>query len=296
LFFDQAITEYLRYLALAERSPETLDAVRYDLCSFKDDVELIKNGMVALSDVETKDVERHFEEAKSRGLASSTRRRRLINLRAFYRFCMQRGYAESDPTAGVPLPSIRYQQRRHLEPDEVMRFVRGAKRPAVKAIALVMFYTGMRIGEVCSLRLEDVDLERRQVRVIGKGRKERLIPLNESCVCVLKWYLQEVRPKVDSDRFFVTASGKLEPDYAGDLLRSEAKRLGFHGVSCHTFRHSFATALWKKKVDLITLSALLGHSSTQTTEIYTHMDPRMMVDAVLQLDSGEPPSHVASSS
>lgn len=284
MFLDQAVSDYLLHLELANRSPNTLRGAKRDLNLFREWVERRHNGMVTVAEVTEEDIRRFMLYQKERGLAPATRRRRLIVIRAFFSYLRKKAGLHSNPAEDIPLPSLERKLRRCLEPEEVERFVREALNPLVKAAALILYHTGLRAGEFCGIKFSDLDLTKRMVRVLGKGRKERIVPLNDSAALAFAWYITEVRPRINSEYVFVTSAGPLQPHYLGDLVRREARRLGFEGISCHSFRHSFATQLWRRHVDLLAISALLGHSSPQTTAIYAHIHPQVLVDAVAKLD------------
>lgn len=283
MFLDEAVSDYLLHLELANRSPNTVRAARRDLVLFREWVERRHNGMVEAAEVTEEDVRRYMLHLKDRGLTPGTRRRRLIVIRAFFGYLRKKAGLPSNPADEVPLPSLERKLRRCLEPEEVERFVREALNPLVKAAALILYHTGLRAGELCGIKFSDLDLTRRVVRVVGKGRKERVVPLNDSAALAFAWYIAEVRPRLNTGYVFVTSAGPLRPDYLGDLLRREARRLGFEGISCHSFRHSFATQLWRRNVDVLAIAALLGHSSPQTTAIYAHIHPKVLADAVAKL-------------
>jgi integrase/recombinase XerD len=283
VFLDEAIALYLRHLQLANRSPDTVRAAREDLTLFREWVEQRHNGPVEPGEVTEEDVASYLLHLRDRGRAPATGRRRLITIRACFGYLRRRGVVPSSPAEDIPLPSLERKLRRHLEPDELERFVREARSPLVKAAAVILYHTGLRVGELCGLRFCDVDFTRRTVRVIGKGRKERVVPLNDAAASALAWYVAEVRPHVNTGYVFVTGSGRLDPDYLGTLIRREAKRLGMEGVTPHAFRHSFATQLLRREVNLLAISALLGHSSPQTTAIYAHVSPQVLEQAVAKL-------------
>ena len=283
MFLDEAISRYMQYLELANRSSNTVRAVREDLKLFREWAELRHNGMVQAEEVTEEDVQSYLLHLKEIGRAPTTGRRRLIIIRAFFNYLRRRGVVPSNPADDIPLPSLERRLRRHLEPDELERFVREAKNPLVKAACIILYHTGLRVGEMCGLRFSDVDFNHRTLKVLGKGRKERVVPLNDAAASALAWYVSDVRPHVNTGYVFVTASGRLDPDYLGTLIRREAKRMGMEGVTPHSFRHSFATQLLRRDVNLLALSALLGHSSPQTTAIYAHVHPQILKEAVSRL-------------
>lgn len=283
MFLEEAISGYLEELKLANCSHNTLKAARLDLGAFRAWVEVRHNGMVQPEDVTEEDVRSYLLDLAARGLAPATRRRRLVLIRAFFGYLVRKAGLSRNPAGDVPLPKLDRKVRPCLEPDEVERFVRGAVNPLVKVAALVLYNTGLRASELCGIRFADLDMRGRRVRVMGKGSKERFVPLNDTALRALQWYIARVRPQVNTDRVFVTGGGPLRAEYLGDLVRREARRLGFEGISCHSFRHSFATQLLRRDVNLLAICALLGHSSPQTTAIYAHIHPSVLAEAVSRL-------------
>lgn len=180
MFLDEAIARYLRYLELANRSPNTVRAAEEDLALFREWVERRHNGPVEAEEVTEDDVASYLLYLRDTGRTPATRRRRLISIRAMYGYLLKRRMVSSSPAEEIPLPSLERKLRRHLEPDELERFVREARSPLVKAAAVILYHTGLRVGELCGLRFADLDLGRRTVRVLGKGRKERVVPLNDT--------------------------------------------------------------------------------------------------------------------
>ncbi len=136
------------------------------------------------------------------------------------------------------------------------------------------------------MRLGDVDLRRGTLKVMGKGAKERVVPLNERCRDLLLRYLVNLRPATDSDVFFITRRGKaLDRGWAAILVQREVRRQGWkEKITPHTFRHSCATALCQRGVSVPVVAELLGHASIQTTMLYTHLNSANLREAVERLD------------
>ena len=148
---------------------------------------------------------------------------------------------------------------------------------------LFLANTGLRISECLSLTLDDVDLDKSMIRVIqGKGGKDRNVPINQTLLPLLKDYRNNWRDAYGSDLFFATKkSGSLSNSYINTVIRNTVKKLGWKKqVSCHTLRHSFASSLVKKKVGLVEIQKLLGHSSLKVTSVYTHVDMDQLNEAV----------------
>lgn len=221
-------------------------------------------------------------ERKARAAPTSTQRR-LAALRGYVRFAQSLDVLAEDPTRGLPggrpwkrLPKV-------WSREAVVRLIeslRGDKPLLLRdcAIVEVLYGLGARVQELCDWRLEDVRLDDGVARLIGKGEKERWVPLGEMAGQALRDWLKAGRPRLvagrASDRMFVSNGGRaLDRHRVFRLLRERAARAGLPAsLSPHTLRHSFATHLLEGGADLRAVQELLGHASVQTTQVYTHVD------------------------
>src|SRR5690606_17962462 len=141
----------------------------------------------------------------------------------------------------------------------------------IRIICITLFYTGMRIGECLNLRLGDIDLAQNTIRVVnGKGKKDRTIPINKDLAPLLAHYIAHERPAVDTDYLFATAkSGSITAAYVNRVIKDTVTALGWtKNVTAHVLRHSFASNLIKKGVNIVHVQKLLGHSNLKVTSIY----------------------------
>jgi site-specific recombinase XerD len=161
----------------------------------------------------------------------------------------------------------------------------GKKRDI--AILMLLRHTGLRVGELCALRLADIDISERKGTVTvrsGKGNKYRVVPLNADVRRALGQYVA-VRPRVPDDHFFLSQKGGgVQSQAVQRIVEKHARQAGLEDVTPHTLRHSFAKNLLDEGVDLVTVSALLGHERLETTAIYTQPSPRDMERAVQKLE------------
>jgi integrase/recombinase XerD len=226
-----------------------------------------------------------------RGLAPTSVRRRAAAIRGFYRFCFGDGLIEVDVATQLTLPRQPRILPETLSVIETERLLEAASGPdpdlavAIRDRALLelLYAAGLRISEALRLDREDLSLEGGWVRVIGKGDRERLVPVGEVALLVLTRYLEEVRPRwlelVDGGALrrggplFLTASGRrLARQQAWRVVKDSAARAELSDrVSPHTLRHSFATHLLEGGADLRVVQELLGHASINTTQLYTHL-------------------------
>jgi integrase/recombinase XerC len=281
------ISEYLRYLE-AERniSPQTLRAYRGDLGIFEEFC--LRAGIDDPADVDHRLLRRYLANLQTRGYSRSTVARRSSAVRGFFRFMVQRGYLESDPAAALSPPRrdrrlprvLRLEEIDEAETQQGLHIYRTSLRDM--AVVELLYATGMRVGELAGLDLEDIDLKRGEVRVLGKGRKERVIPLHEAAQQLVAGYIEKERPTLVADTgadtskeasLFVNVRGKRLSDRG---VRRVVERFfrGLEGgkrISPHTLRHTFATHMLQGGADLRTVQELLGHVDLSTTQIYTHL-------------------------
>lgn len=225
-------------------------------------------------------------QRKARAAPSSTQRR-LAALRGYVRFALSLGVMADDPTRGLPggrpwkrLPKVWSRQAVTTLIDSL----RGSEPLLLRdrAIVEVLYGLGARVQELCDWRLEDVRLDDGVARLIGKGEKERWMPVGEMATQALREWLDGGRPRLvargASDRIFVSNGGRaLDRHRVFRLLRERAARAGLAAtLSPHTLRHSFATHLLEGGADLRAVQELLGHASVQTTQIYTHVDRKRL--------------------
>src|SRR5919197_1124340 len=206
--------------------------------------------------------------------------RALAAVRSFHRFMVREGEAADDPSAGVVRPRVPRNLPRPLSVDDVLRLIgapAGATRTDLRdrAILETLYGAGLRISELVSLDVDDLDLEEGSVRVMGKGSKERLVPLGRYARDALRGYLASGRPALASSSsraalFLNHRGGRLTRRGCAGILRKHVRRAGIKKrVTPHTLRHSFATHLLEGGADVRVVQELLGHASVATTQIYT---------------------------
>ena len=234
------------------------------------------------------DYKAHLRTVQRRQAA--TVNRRLAALRKFFLWAQGTGRITEVPTAtvkGVPSsPRI----PKSLAKREVDRLLREAEKAGNKrnlAILLLLRHTGLRVGELCNLRLSDISISERKGSVLvrsGKGDKDRIVPLNHDVRESLDAYLA-VRPTVNDDHLFIGQRGEpLQTDAVQLVVRKFARRAGLAGVTPHVLRHTFAKHVLDAGEDLATVSRLLGHERLETTAIYTEPTARDLEEAVRRLE------------
>lgn len=267
------LTGYL--LTERRRSPLTVAAYERDLREFQAFL-----GGAPLKTVGASQIRRYIAHLfDARGYDSRTVCRKLSSIRALYRFLKITGVVENDPAFAIPGPSVARRKPAPLKVDEVMKLLRtsvagrsGAARLRDAAIMELFYASGMRRAEVAGVRLDDVDLAERTIRVIGKGNKQRTVVINHAAAAAIDAYLR-VRPRTADPALFLGRGGKgLTPKHVWRLFNAIYRVSGMQKhATPHTMRHSFATHLVENGVDLETVRELLGHENLATTGIYLQL-------------------------
>ena len=279
---DPQVEGFLALLA-ARRSPRTVEAYRRDLADFA----RFRGGSPATASGE--DVQDWLTDLRARGLAPSSIARKASAARTFYRHLVLLGAREDNPAAEVPLPRKRTKLPRSLTPGEVERLIEAAngvhpRNLRDRALVELLYGAGLRVSEAVGLERGSVDLEERIVRCVGKGDKERLVPLGREAVEAVRRYLSRGRPYLDRrhrrELFLNAQGGALTRAGAFFVLRRVALKAGLDPgrVHPHLLRHSFATHLLEGGADLRSVQEMLGHADLGTTEIYTHVSEKRRRD------------------
>jgi integrase/recombinase XerD len=269
------------YLALlqAQRSPRTVEAYRRDLTA----LEAYLGKPIASAT--TEDLERYTAQLRADGLSAATIARRTAATRSFFRHQQLLGVRSDNPAAAVQLPRRPKPLPKTLSPGEAERLIEAAAGTQPRALrdqALVelLYGAGLRVSEAVGLDKAGVDLDQRLVRVVGKGGKERVVPIGRAAATALTRYLSRGRPYLDrrhrQELFLNARGGPLTRAGAFLILRQLAEKAGLdpRRVHPHLLRHSFATHLLEGGADLRSVQEMLGHADLSTTELYTHVSDR----------------------
>lgn len=287
-----ALERYTTYL-IAERnaSPYTVRNYRSEVAQFIEFAEA--QGLTDWNQVDRQIVRRWLAELRAKGYVAASIARRLSEVRSCCTFLVREGLLEHNPLAGVASPRQIRHQPRVLSYDEVLALLRMPDTTTPqgqrdRAILEVLYGSGIRLGELEKLNLEDVDLKRRELRVLGKGNKERIALFGSLAEAALRLYLEQGRPRLareDSDNaLFLNRFGRrLGRVSIIRMLARYAKQAGIeHKVTPHALRHSFATHLVDEGVDIRLIQELLGHESPSTTQRYTHVSQARLHEVVRQ--------------
>ncbi|MBQ7457166.1 MAG: tyrosine recombinase [Desulfovibrio sp.] len=222
---------------------------------------------------------------EAKGHNDRTRARRLSALRSLCSYAKREGVLTEDPTTFCETPKLAFHLPQVLTPAEIdaLFATLAATRTGRRDLCILelLYAAGLRVSELCSLHLDDLDLERGVVRVFGKGHKTRFVPLHDAAVHRLNDYLATTRPSLHpkDTSLFVNRFGKaLTRQYVWKMVKQAALACNItRPISPHTFRHSFATHLLEGGADLRSVQLLLGHADIQATEIYTHVQSERLL-------------------
>lgn len=269
-------------MMVAERgsSPRTIESYRRDLADLEG---FLKARQVSLVKASRQDLEGYLHQLAATGLAEKTQARRLSAMREFYRFLFSENTLKQNPTDYLVAPKIGKALPKYLSEDEVNRLLNTAEAEEKRIYTLleVLYASGLRVSELVGLPVTAADLDNQTLRVLGKGSKERVVPLNGRAVKALnKWLAsRETRLPVGRINKWLFPSnakaGHLTRDGFFKHLKKIALMAGIppEKVSPHVFRHSFASHLIAHEADLRSVQKMLGHADIATTEIYTHVLP-----------------------
>ncbi len=286
---DPRIDAFLEHL-LVERglSPHTVEGYARDLERFR---AFLSGRGTDVGSATGRDVVAFLKAEKKRGLSSRTLARRVSALRGFYRFLEREGMAASNPVVRLDTPRVWRTLPQTLTRDEAGALVEAPsggdpRTLRDRAILEVLYGTGLRVSEVCGLTFDQVVLDVGYVRTVGKGAKERVVPLGDRAREALEAYLKHGRPLLARGRpspyVFLNRSGRrLSRQSVWKIVKAWCRRAGVApDTSPHTLRHSFATHLLEGGADLRSVQMMLGHADLATTQIYTHVTRERLRDLV----------------
>jgi site-specific recombinase XerD len=249
---------------------------------------------VMLSDVTKLHVRGFLLHEANRGIAQITRSTELFALRSFYRFLVAEGLSEENPAAAVTLPSpVRPRVEFYTDPEADAVIEWAAAQPGLRwqvgrVLLLTLRYTGLRMKELVNLRTEEIDLDARRISLVGKGRKPRVVPIPHLLADVLREYLDELRPSLPKSAYLFanpmgnrSLRGRYGPRALHNLVVEAGTSAGVGGRHFpHRWRHTYATSLIRRGVDIHIVQRLMGHSNIATTSRYLHLLDADLLDAV----------------
>ena len=279
---DTHFQDYLTMLRVERNlSPRTLEAYQRDLKHYLSFI--VDKDIISLSNISQMHIREYIRSLNEKGLAASSIARIFSSIRSYHKFLSAENYVNENPTliltspkAPKKLPHVLMEEEISAIINAVVETFQYAKRD--KAIIEMLYSCGLRVSELCALSLNNLYLNDDMIRIMGKGSKERLLPVGGRAKIFLNDYLIHCRPGIQKDKgsssVFLSRNGNpLTRAMINNILRKWSQVAGItKSVSPHTLRHSFATHLLEGGADLRFVQALLGHSDISTTQIYTHLD------------------------
>lgn len=274
------IAAFLNYVQVERGlAANTVAAYRRDLEKFR---RFCQQRKLSPTGVQRQQVVDFLGTLYQQGLDSRSVARMLVTLRNFFRFLRQEGLLRREPTEHIESPRTWKRLPKFLTVEEVERLLASAESGTArglrdKAMLEVLYATGLRVSELVNLKVPDVQLEEGFLRCLGKGNKERVVPLGKKALAALETYLRQARPRLAKRRasahLFLSQRGQaMTRQNFWRLLRQRARQAGLRSrLSPHALRHSFATHLLERGADLRSVQLLLGHADIATTQIYTHV-------------------------
>lgn len=281
------IERFLTYLAVEKGfSANTMSAYRNDLSQLAQFISERAEKQAAMSSwagVDRKDMLAYLLNLQERRYAETTRARKIAAARSFFKFLLGEGAINLDPTEHMESLNVGRSLPKPISVRQVLALLEQPEKqstPEAKrdsAMLQLLYASGMRVSELVSLNVEDVNTVDGDVRCLGKGKKERLIPIHRRAVAIVEEYIREARPRLvrrdDERALFLNRRGeRLTRQGFWQILKEYAKAAGLKGeVTPHTLRHSFATHMLSGGADLRSVQELLGHANISTTQVYTHL-------------------------
>lgn len=287
---DNIIHKYIRYMKLQRNySGNTLEAYILDI---KKLLKFLKDNGISPEAAKLSDIQCFAASLHDIGISPRSQCRILSGVRAFYKYLYLDGYIKDDPTELLESPKLGDHLPEVLTTEEVDRLEQAIdlskwEGQRNKAIIEVLFSCGLRVSELVNLKMSALYLAEQFVRIMGKGNKERLVPISENAIEQLKyWFIDRSHMNIkpgEEDYVFLNRRGA---HLTRTMILIMIKRLGAEAgiqktISPHTLRHSFATALLEGGADLRAIQSMLGHESIGTTEIYTHIDTHTLREEIL---------------
>ena len=279
---DTHFQDYLTMLRVERNlSPRTLEAYQRDLKHYLSFI--VDKDIISLSNISQMHIREYIRSLNEKGLAASSIARIFSSIRSYHKFLSAENYVNENPTlilsspkAPKKLPHVLMEEEISAIINAVVETFQYSKRD--KAIIEMLYSCGLRVSELCALSLNNLYLNDDMIRIMGKGSKERLLPVGGRAKNFLNDYLIHCRPGIQKDKgsssVFLSRNGNpLTRAMINNILRKWSQVAGISkSVSPHTLRHSFATHLLEGGADLRFVQALLGHSDISTTQVYTHLD------------------------
>lgn len=288
---QEILNKYRRYLRLEKSlSLNTIDAYMTDLDKL---LRFLKAENLYMLDVTLEHLETFSAGLMDLGIHPSSQARILSGIRSFYHYLIMDGRLDADPTELLESPKTGFHLPEVLTLEEIDNLIESIDLSTPegqrnRTILEVLYSCGLRVSELCTLKLSDLYIEQGFIKVDGKGRKQRLVPISPRAIKELQYYFIDrntitIKPGYE-DFIFISRRGKnISRIMVYHIIKKLADKIGLKKtISPHTFRHSFATHLLEGGANLRAIQSMLGHESIGTTEIYTHIDRNMLRSEIIE--------------
>lgn len=288
----QYIAEYLEYLQ-AERclSQNTLDAYRRDLMAFADFLYSF-NNTDEFEKIQRQNINFYIKDLHDKNYSPTSVTRKIAAIRGWFRWLFANDIISVDPSLGVELPKLVKKLPKVISALEIEAILKNNLTDVEQVVMELLYGAGLRVSELVNLELTNIELGAKYIRCIGKGSKERIIPIGEKAKSAVKKYLKDrefiiKKYRLDTKKVLIKDNGKLmtrQDVYV--FIRKQGDLLKKH-ISPHTLRHSFATHMLENGADLRVVQELLGHSDVSTTQLYTHVSKKRLKDVYFSINNQE---------
>lgn len=272
--FNKMVALYLKHLENIDCSPHTIRHYKTTLRDLGDFLSRKHHHSLRIDKITTNHLLSFLSYKREQGTTGRTRKNYIVTFRSFWRFLNVQNLCQTNPTNQLENIHTEKKERIYLTEDEMQRFLNVIDLPLVYAACTTICYSGLRISELCNLKLTDVSFSRQEIHVIcGKGKKDRIVPLNSELSNILTAYISHDRNPDSEYLFSSKQSGRISQQYLNKMIHKYAKLANVDShISAHCLRHSFATALISKGAPITSIQKILGHNDLKTTNIYMHMN------------------------
>jgi len=280
----EVISQYLEYLELEKGlSQNTIDAYRRDLYNFAENIKHIES-------IERTTISSYIRKLKESNLAPTSIIRKVASLRGFFKWTTAMNIIEKNPASTLEQPKVPLRLPKVISLKDIEDMLCSGLSDLEITIIELLYSCGLRVSELATIKINEIDLNAKYIRCFGKGSKERIVPIGNKAISALKKYLpqREILLKkynLNSKKLLLNENGRfLSRQDIYNFIHKQGKKI-HKNISPHTLRHSFATHLLENGADLRVVQELLGHSDVSTTQLYTHISKKRLKEVYFSINS-----------